>query len=56
VKREVPHVSTAREPSVVIWTGATGSERVISESRRPSTTTVPASSAWTGSVACAETS
>jgi hypothetical protein len=56
VNRALPQVRIARLPSVAICTGATGRLRVISDSSRPRTTTVPASSACTSSVACADTS
>ncbi len=56
VKVALPHLSVARVPSVTRLTGLAGSDRTISASRRPETSTVPSSSVITGTVACAETS
>ena len=56
VNVELPHLTVARVPSVVKSTGRAGSDRTISASRRPETSTVPGSSACTEIVDWAETS
>ena len=56
VKVALPHLSVARVPSVTRSTGLAGSDRTISASRRPETSTAPSSSVITGTVAWAETS
>ena len=56
VKVALPHLSVARVPSVNRSTGLAGSDRTISASKRPETSTAPSSSVITGTVAWAETS
>jgi hypothetical protein len=56
VKREAPHVTTTRVPSVARSMGAGGRLRVISASRRPGTSTEPPSATVTSRLACADTS
>jgi hypothetical protein len=52
----LPHLTVVRAPSVARSTGRAGSDRTISDSSLPETSTVPGSSACTGMVDWAETS
>ena len=56
VKRLAPQVSATLEPSVATSTGLPGSEREMSASRRPDTSTVPASATSEGTSTRADTS